>query len=44
VVIYGTGFHVSDSFEYLDVVGRDGTELREQFQKEGIETYLTSTS
>jgi cation diffusion facilitator CzcD-associated flavoprotein CzcO len=40
VVIYGTGFHVSDSFEYLDVVGRDGSELREQFQKEGIETYL----
>jgi cation diffusion facilitator CzcD-associated flavoprotein CzcO len=40
VIVYGTGFHVNDSFEYLDVVGRGGTELREQFRREGIETYL----
>jgi cation diffusion facilitator CzcD-associated flavoprotein CzcO len=40
VIIYGTGFHVTDAFEYVDVTGRDGVTLWEQFQKEGIETYL----
>lgn len=40
VIIYATGFHVNDSFEYVDVVGRDGISLREQFSVKGIETYL----
>jgi cation diffusion facilitator CzcD-associated flavoprotein CzcO len=40
VIIYGTGFHVTDVFEYVDVVGRGDVSLWEQFQKRGIETYL----
>ena len=40
VIVYGTGFHVTDVFEYVDVVGRGDVSLWEQFQKKGIETYL----
>jgi len=40
VIIYGTGFHVIDSFEHVDVVGRDGVELRERFRTSGMQTYL----
>jgi cation diffusion facilitator CzcD-associated flavoprotein CzcO len=40
VIIYGTGFHVTDVFEHVDVVGRGGVSLWERFQKRGIETYL----
>jgi cation diffusion facilitator CzcD-associated flavoprotein CzcO len=40
VIIYGTGFHVIDAFEHVDVVGRGGIGLWEQFQKHGVEAYL----
>ena len=40
VIIYGTGFHVTDAFEYLHITGRDGTDLAKQFDQYGIETYL----
>ncbi|MGI8612865.1 MAG: flavin-containing monooxygenase [Nocardioidaceae bacterium] len=40
VVIYGTGFHVTDSFQYLDITGRDGVSLAEQFDRDGVESYL----
>lgn len=40
VVIYGTGFHVTDSFQYLDVTGLDGRDLAKEFDADGIQTYL----
>ncbi|GLZ31873.1 4-hydroxyacetophenone monooxygenase [Lentzea sp. NBRC 105346] len=43
VIIYGTGFHVSDSFDYLDVQGRGGVDLAKKWREEGIETYFGIT-
>ncbi|MEO6605127.1 MAG: NAD(P)/FAD-dependent oxidoreductase, partial [Aeromicrobium sp.] len=40
VIIYGTGFHVTDAFEWVHVTGKGGRDLSETFKKEGIETYL----
>lgn len=40
VIIYGTGFHVVDSLEYLDITGRDGKNLGKVFESDGVETYL----
>lgn len=40
VVIWGTGFHVTDSFEQLRITGRDGRDLAKTFAADGIETYL----
>ncbi len=40
VIIYGTGFHVIDAFDYLDIRGRDGVGLAEQFREHGTETYM----
>lgn len=40
VIIYGTGFHVIDAFDYLTITGRDGADLAEQFRDHGVETYL----
>ncbi len=42
-IIYGTGFHVTDAFEYLDVRGRGGADLREYWQQQGIQTHLGVT-
>ncbi|HEU0287019.1 MAG TPA: NAD(P)/FAD-dependent oxidoreductase [Nocardioidaceae bacterium] len=39
-VIFGTGFHVVDSFQYLDVTGADGQDLAKEFDEHGVETYL----
>ncbi|MFY0407222.1 flavin-containing monooxygenase [Solicola sp. PLA-1-18] len=43
VIIYGTGFHVTDSYEYLNFVGRDGLDLGKQFADHGIESHLGIT-
>lgn len=43
VIIYGTGFHVIDAFDYLDIKGRDGVDLAEQFRENGVETYMGMT-
>jgi cation diffusion facilitator CzcD-associated flavoprotein CzcO len=43
VVIYGTGFHVIDAFDYLDIKGRNGVDLATQFREGGVETYLGMT-
>ncbi|HKY58673.1 MAG TPA: NAD(P)/FAD-dependent oxidoreductase [Aeromicrobium sp.] len=43
VIIYGTGFHVVDAFDFLDIKGRDGMDVGEQFRKHGVETYLGMT-
>ncbi|WP_158846448.1 flavin-containing monooxygenase [Saccharothrix deserti] len=43
VIIYGTGFHVVDSFDYLDVTGKGGVDLAKQWREKGIETYYGIT-
>jgi cation diffusion facilitator CzcD-associated flavoprotein CzcO len=43
IIIYGTGFHVIDAFDYLDVKGRDGLDLATQFRENGVETYMGMT-
>lgn len=40
VIIYGTGFHVIDAFDYLDIKGRNGVDLASQFREGGVETYM----
>jgi len=37
-IILGTGFHVADSFQYYDVRGRNGIEMKNAF-KDGPEAY-----
>ncbi|MEU5690298.1 NAD(P)/FAD-dependent oxidoreductase [Actinosynnema sp. NPDC020468] len=43
VIVYGTGFHVVDSFDYLDIRGKGGVDLAEQWREKGIETYYGIT-
>lgn len=43
VIIYGTGFHVIDAFDYLNIRGRDGLDLAKQFRENGVETYMGMT-
>ena len=43
IVIWGTGFHVVDAFDYLDIKGRDGLDLASQFKEHGVETYMGMT-
>jgi cation diffusion facilitator CzcD-associated flavoprotein CzcO len=43
VIIYGTGFHVIDAFDYLDIKGRGGVDLATQFRENGVETYMGMT-
>jgi cation diffusion facilitator CzcD-associated flavoprotein CzcO len=40
VIIYGTGFHVTDAFSYLDVTGLDGRNLGKDWADNGINTHL----
>ncbi|KAA1424459.1 NAD(P)/FAD-dependent oxidoreductase [Mumia zhuanghuii] len=40
VIVYGTGFHVVDAFDHLNITGHDGVGMAEQFQRDGVETYL----
>ncbi|SDD73190.1 flavin-containing monooxygenase [Actinokineospora iranica] len=39
-IIYGTGFHVTDSFDYLDITGRDGRDLAKEWRDNGINTHM----
>jgi cation diffusion facilitator CzcD-associated flavoprotein CzcO len=39
-VILGTGFHVIDTFDQIDIVGASGTSLKETWQQHGMEAYL----
>lgn len=43
IIIYGTGFHVIDAFDYLAVKGRNGVDLATQFREQGVETYMGMT-
>lgn len=40
VVIWGTGFHVTDSFSQLHVTGREARDLAKTFERDGAEAYL----
>ncbi|SDJ28685.1 Predicted flavoprotein CzcO associated with the cation diffusion facilitator CzcD [Actinokineospora alba] len=42
-IIYGTGFHVTDAFDYLTVSGRDGRDLAKEWRENGINTHLGIT-
>ncbi|GAA3459379.1 flavin-containing monooxygenase [Saccharothrix longispora] len=42
-IIYGTGFHVVDSYDYLDITGKGGVDLSTKWREEGIETYYGIT-
>jgi cation diffusion facilitator CzcD-associated flavoprotein CzcO len=42
-IIYGTGFHVTDAFDDLDIVGRDGRNLGKEWASEGMRTHLGIT-
>ncbi len=37
-IVFGTGFHVTDAFDPLDITGRDGRMLRDVW-RDGIEAY-----
>ena len=39
VIIYGTGFHVTDAFQWVHVTGEGGRDLSKTFDEGGIETY-----
>jgi cation diffusion facilitator CzcD-associated flavoprotein CzcO len=41
-IIYGTGFHVTDAYDHLAIVGRDGRKLQDAWQH-GMQTYLGMT-
>ncbi|MEC3982090.1 flavin-containing monooxygenase [Amycolatopsis sp. H20-H5] len=38
-IIYGTGFHVTDALEYLDITGVDGRSLAKEWAAEGMRTH-----
>jgi cation diffusion facilitator CzcD-associated flavoprotein CzcO len=42
-IIFGTGFHVTDAFDYLDVIGLNEANLAKQWQREGIQTHMGIT-
>ncbi|WP_433660171.1 flavin-containing monooxygenase [Nocardia sp. CA-128927] len=39
VIIYGTGFHVIDSFKNLPMVGLRGVDLAERWDREGVQAH-----
>jgi cation diffusion facilitator CzcD-associated flavoprotein CzcO len=39
-IIFGTGFHVTDAFDYLDITGRDGRNLAKEWRARGLQTHL----
>jgi cation diffusion facilitator CzcD-associated flavoprotein CzcO len=42
-IIFGTGFHVTDAFDYLDVIGLGGRNLSKEWQKQGMRTHMGIT-
>ena len=42
-IVYGTGFHVTDAFDDLEIVGRDGRNLGKEWASEGMRTHLGIT-
>ncbi|GGF95414.1 monooxygenase [Rhodococcoides trifolii] len=44
VIVYATGFHVTDGFESVNIAGLDGTQLVPHWQENGIRTHLGITA
>ncbi|MFC4605226.1 flavin-containing monooxygenase [Rhodococcus kronopolitis] len=44
VIIYATGFHVTDGFENVNLVGADGRDLVSRWNQDGIATHLGITA
>ncbi|OLF17486.1 flavin-containing monooxygenase [Actinophytocola xanthii] len=42
-IIFGTGFHVTDAFDYVTFTGVGGRDLAKQWREEGIQTHLGIT-
>lgn len=42
-IIYGTGFHVTDAFDYLDITGVGGRDLAKDWRTNGIQTHYGIT-
>jgi cation diffusion facilitator CzcD-associated flavoprotein CzcO len=42
-IVYGTGFHVTDAFEALDIHGVGGRQLAGTWREQGIQTHLGIT-
>ncbi|WP_051310202.1 flavin-containing monooxygenase [Thermocrispum agreste] len=38
-IVYGTGFHVTDAFDHLSIVGEDGRDLAKQWATHGMQTH-----
>src|SRR3954471_12596770 len=43
VIVYGTGFHVTDAFDYVDITGVDGRDLSKDWRTNGIRTHYGIT-
>ena len=43
VIILGTGFHVTDAYDHLDITGRDGRNLAKEWREAGNQTHLGIT-
>lgn len=39
VIIFGTGFHVTDAFDYLDIIGVNGRNLSKEWSESGMHTH-----
>jgi hypothetical protein len=39
VIVHGTGFHVTDAFDGLEITGRDGRTLRDTWRAHGMRTH-----
>lgn len=44
IVVYGTGFHVIDSFANVTLIGRGGVNLIERWRREGVQAHRGITS
>jgi cation diffusion facilitator CzcD-associated flavoprotein CzcO len=42
-IVYGTGFHVTDAFDYVDITGADGRDLSKDWRTNGIRTHYGIT-
>jgi len=42
-IIYGTGFHVTDAFDYVNIIGVDGRDLGKDWRTNGIRTHYGIT-
>ncbi len=42
-IVYGTGFHVTDAFDYVNITGEDGRDLSKDWRTNGIRTHYGIT-